>query len=521
MVVMPALSISPVSQQGWTYRFEAPLGSGGFATVYRATMSSGEVVRRVAIKVLQLSAAVDAEAVARLKDEARILSRLEHPAVVKVLGTIEVQGCPAVVMDLVDGVDLRRLLKSAPLPARAVCEVGAEIAGALDAAWNDPDPQTGAPLRIIHRDIKPANVLLSRHGAVKLVDFGVARAAIQRDGTTRSVIQLGTERYMAPERFDHITTPASDIFALGISLIEMMVGRSATRLPVRPQQYEAAAQELLKAVWETGGAPHWTIELVALLEEMLRYDETRRPTARQVAERLLELSDEAPGQGLRRIGPALVRSALPLPAPMPAIEPDMGILDKSTAVSAPSVISAASQATGQTLPVAPQRRFPIGIAVGAGVLGLMLVVGTGAVGAWLMRPVPVPVVPERVVEPVPEATPIPEVVDEPAVETPRPSPPESKRAEPKAAPAPPEAPPPEPEAATYTVHFSVSAGAGGAVVVDQVRHPLPAAVPLSPGLHAATFEQDGQQKSQMVYVGEASPRRYVFDASSGVVHTFK
>ena len=96
-----------------------------------------------------------------------------------------------------------------------------------------------------------------------------------------------------------------------------------------------------------------------------------------------------------------------------------------------------------------------------------------------------------------------------------------KRAEPKAAPAPPEAPPPEPEAATYTVHFSVSAGAGGAVVVDQVRHPLPAAVPLSPGLHAATFEQDGQQKSQMVYVGEASPRRYVFDASSGVVHTFK
>lgn len=107
-----------------------------------------------------------------------------------------------------------------PVAALAIVE---EVASALHAAWHQDGPD-GAPLRLIHRDIKPSNLRITAHGEVKMLDFGVARAELSSREEHTQEAAFGTVPYMAPERFYGEDTVAGDVYALGVTLFEMLTG---------------------------------------------------------------------------------------------------------------------------------------------------------------------------------------------------------------------------------------------------------------------------------------------------------
>src|SRR5581483_12034145 len=141
------------------------LGEGGMGVVYRAVDS--RLDREVAIKVLPAAFAADAERVARFAREAKVLAQLQHPNIAAIYGLEEIEGTRALVMELVEGEDLAQRLARGALPVDEALAVARQIADALEAAHEQG---------IVHRDLKPQNVKLRADGAVKVLDFGLAKA---------------------------------------------------------------------------------------------------------------------------------------------------------------------------------------------------------------------------------------------------------------------------------------------------------------------------------------------------------
>jgi serine/threonine-protein kinase len=197
------------------YRVEARIGQGGMAEVYRGFDPALE--RTVAIKVLLPPYDRDAGFVARFRREAQAAARLSHPNIVGVYDTGADGETQYIVMEYIEGRTLASFLAGGgkPTPMQAV-ELGDKIAGALAAAHAQG---------IVHRDIKPANVMVTREGAVKVMDFGIAR--LQSDATapqTSSVI--GTPAYFSPEQAQGLPVDArSDIYSLGCVLYELLAHR--------------------------------------------------------------------------------------------------------------------------------------------------------------------------------------------------------------------------------------------------------------------------------------------------------
>lgn len=267
-----------------------PLGQGGFGTVWLATLRGRDgFSRRVAVKVMRDAPSQPAEIIARQRDEARLLGLLQHPNIVQVLDLTEVDGAPAVVMEHVEGVDIATLLKLyGALPESCVVAVGSAIAAALDAGWNATSPETGRTLRVIHRDIKPANVLVTLHGTVKVLDFGVARADFDREGRTQSMA-FGTPRFMAPEQFlTGEVTPGNDVYALAVTMWEMLVGRSWERPPLSEEAFLSKVEAQLPAV---------PADFRPLIRGMMAWSTRSRPTAGEVAAALDDM--KCPGDTLR------------------------------------------------------------------------------------------------------------------------------------------------------------------------------------------------------------------------------
>jgi eukaryotic-like serine/threonine-protein kinase len=289
---------------GRRVRFLELLGQGGFGAVYRAEVRADNgMVQHMAVKVLSLDMSAQPDLAARQRDEARLLARLRHHAIVSVFDLTELGGRPAVLMELVEGVDASELRASAALTPRASMQIVAETAGALDAAWSTPDPDSGRPLRVVHRDIKPANLLVSRHGGVKVLDFGVARAEFDREGVTGSV-QFGTARYMAPEQWMSGTASHPvDVYALGVSLVELLTGAALPRAPLAPERFRAHIEDAAEAATRAaGGDP----AVRRLIKGMLAYSPDARLSAAQVREAALTLSDTLPGAQLARLAPRVV-----------------------------------------------------------------------------------------------------------------------------------------------------------------------------------------------------------------------
>lgn len=162
-------------------------------------------------------------------DETRIAARLNHPNIVRIFELGEAGGTWFVAMEQVDGKDLRELLKRARelghhLPLEVAVAIGVEIAKGLEYAHQATDAQ-GRQLRIVHRDVSPHNVLVSRKGEVKLIDFGVAKAANKSVHTATGILK-GKFPYMSPEQANaRPVDPRTDVFALGIVLWEAVCGR--------------------------------------------------------------------------------------------------------------------------------------------------------------------------------------------------------------------------------------------------------------------------------------------------------
>jgi predicted Ser/Thr protein kinase len=196
---------------------EALLGRGGMGAVFRARQR--RLDRLVALKVLPRALGRQAGFAERFAREARALARLSHPGIVTVHDHGQADGLSYLVMEYVDGVNLRELLRQGPLePAKALA-IARELCEALQYAHDEG---------VVHRDIKPENVLVDSRGRVKVADFGLAKLTGGAGDVllTRSDQVMGTPHYMAPEQLER---PAevdhrADLFALGVVLYEMLTG---------------------------------------------------------------------------------------------------------------------------------------------------------------------------------------------------------------------------------------------------------------------------------------------------------
>jgi serine/threonine-protein kinase len=276
-----------------SYRFRELLGEGAFGAVYRAEVVGAGLQRDVAIKVLHRERAASPAIVRRLRDEARMLAMIRHRAIVRVDDLVELGGDWSIVMEYVEGCDVATLLAAGPLPGRVALAIAEEAANALHSAWQQPGPD-GARLRLVHRDIKPSNLRLTAQGELKLLDFGVARAdfAAREAGTTQT--GFGTLAYMAAERFEGRDSHAGDIYALGVSLFEMLTGVPPGQTAADKDRQPPGSR--LTAEWAAIGGI--AAELQVLLARMLAYEAEERPTGRDCAAALEHLRGQLGGERL-------------------------------------------------------------------------------------------------------------------------------------------------------------------------------------------------------------------------------
>jgi serine/threonine-protein kinase len=213
-----------------TYRVVRKIATGGMAEVFLARMVGAEGFEKpVAVKRILPSMAQDSRFIDLFLREARVTVALQHANVVQVLDLGSSQNQYYMVMEFVDGENLRALLKAArlrkvSLGIREVCFIVQQVAEGLAYAHARTDP-SGAPLNIIHRDINPSNVMISSTGEVKLADFGIAKVADDHPETQTGVLK-GKVNYLSPEQvLGRVVDQRSDIFLLGLLLYELLAGR--------------------------------------------------------------------------------------------------------------------------------------------------------------------------------------------------------------------------------------------------------------------------------------------------------
>lgn len=251
-----------------SYVIGEEIGRGGMAIVYAARDERFD--RPVALKVLAAHLAGDPEFRQRFLREARIASRLEHPHLVRVYDIDEVDGLPAIVMELVP--------RGTLAGGRLTLTQAAQIAETLAYAHAQG---------VVHRDLKPANLLLAADGTVKIADFGIARAAEETMVTQVGTV-LGTLRYLSPEQAaGKPVGPPADIYSLGVVLDELL---------------ESPARDVRE-----------------LLDRCRSHDPARRPTAAEVAAALRGDTLAAPTQVLRRRRPRRAPLVLGIAAAATAI----------------------------------------------------------------------------------------------------------------------------------------------------------------------------------------------------------
>lgn len=328
--------MAPGSRLG-QYEIVAALGSGGMGEVYRA--HDGGLKRDVALKVLPEAVARDSERMARFRREAQLLAALNHPHIAVVYGFAD----GALAMELVEGPTLAQRLGPGPMALEEALPLARQLCDAVEYAHDHG---------IVHRDLKPANIKLTRAGAVKVLDFGLAKAlagesaapdlaespTLSRMATAGGII-LGTAAYMSPEQAKGKTVDRrTDIFAFGCVLYEMLAGGAAF-------QGETVTDILAAVVLRE---PDWTRlpaatppRVRALLRRCLEKDPRQRLQAMGEARIALEAPEEtdgaAPAQAARRAWLPWVAAALavavaagvwlarPAPAPPPLRKPEIPV----------------------------------------------------------------------------------------------------------------------------------------------------------------------------------------------------
>ncbi|MEV6968131.1 serine/threonine-protein kinase [Hamadaea sp. NPDC051192] len=278
------------------------IGRGGMAEVWRAT--DGVLGRPVAVKALDSSLAADPTLWQATLREARAIARIAHPNVAQVHDYGEVPTpsghVPYLVMEYVEGVTLAERLRSGPLPPAEAATIAAQVAAGLAEAHR---------LGVVHRDVKPGNIMLTPAG-VKILDFGIATLAHGPDSDGGRLI--GTPTYAAPERMQRggATTPAGDVYSLGVVLYEMLTGRP-------PRAYADWQQALAIPIADVApiDRPGVPPKLAALTMACLSADPNRRPAASALAGSL--------SAGATAAGPIPGTYAAGVARPAPASPPTM------------------------------------------------------------------------------------------------------------------------------------------------------------------------------------------------------
>jgi serine/threonine-protein kinase len=231
------MAVTRTQVLGGRYVLREVLGTGGMATVWRAT--DQVLGREVAVKILNPQLATDAGFMARFEREARHAARLSHPGLVMVFDCGIDNGTAFIVMELVAGRTLRQVLDDrGTLPLGEAVAIAAAVCESLEVAH---------AAGLVHRDIKPANIVVSG-GEVKVLDFGIARAEGSARGT-RTLGVLGTAAYLSPEQASGGQVgPQSDLYSLGCVLFEMVTGEA-------PFSADSAVGLAYRHVHDDPGAP--------------------------------------------------------------------------------------------------------------------------------------------------------------------------------------------------------------------------------------------------------------------------
>jgi WD40 repeat protein len=327
-----------------TYEIVAPLGAGGMGVVYRARDT--RLGREVAIKALPDEFAQDPDRLARFEREARLLASLSHANVAGIHGLEVVEGHRYLVLEFVDGETLAARLARGALPVDEAIEVCRQVAAGVEAAHENG---------VVHRDLKPGNVMLTAAGAVKVLDFGLAKGAdagsavsgaglsasptLTRGATSAGVI-LGTAAYMSPEQArGKVVDRRTDIWSFGCVLYECLTGRQA---------YEGeTVSDLIARILER--EPDWSAipaatppRIVELLRRCLTKDASLR---------------------LRDIGEARIALGEPGRTDAPSTEgartPRRWLAPAAAALLAVAATAAAFLVLAPAHPAAPVRRFRV------------------------------------------------------------------------------------------------------------------------------------------------------------------
>jgi len=463
--------------------------------VYRAELkAAGGFSKQVALKILNPEVSGVEEITQRLRDEARVLGLLRHRAIVNVDGLVQLGGRWAVVMEYVEGVDLRRLVQVVgPVPVGPALEIVEEVASALHVAWETPGPQ-GEMLHLLHRDIKPGNIQLTRRAEVKVLDFGIAKANFDTREAKTQEMMFGSLPYMAPERLEFIDTHTSDVYALGVVLTEMLTGEFWEKPIASEKRHRERLDEITDKIHALTHDGEAADDLCAFLEDALAFEHEDRLDAKEfkrIAHKLQRLFDEPQlSDWAEHVVPPLLEnrelvedtdlsgtllveqttgghdvrqlSAAELAERSSAAAPQEDPFPKELTPPAPDT------ATTDASPLRRRRTLLLG-AVLLVIVFLGLVMVGGVVLAVSQFGGTAPVAPEVVAAPEPAPPPEPEEDTATVAEVPEPEP------EPEPEPPP---PPPRPRPAPPAkVEVGLVGGAAAAVlVVDGKRVPLPTSV---------------------------------------------
>jgi len=292
------MNLSPGDLFAGKYRIERPLREGGMGAVYVAV--NERLHKRVALKVISERLGASAQHVERFTQEAIAASRVPHPGVVEIFDADVHQGAPWIAMELLEGESLGDRLRRGPLPVGEATELARRVLDALAAVH-------GAG--IVHRDLKPDNIFCCHDGRVKLLDFGIAKLAVDEiTGQTETGMALGTPFYLAPEQASSAKDvgPRADLYSVGVVLYEMVTG-------ARP--YEATSLgDLVRQMYTSGPAllaqraAHLPPALTSVVDRCLSIDPNGRPaSAREVADALGQVTSS----GLAATGAMPARGGAP------------------------------------------------------------------------------------------------------------------------------------------------------------------------------------------------------------------